>query len=98
MRRVEGTGRPELAARVALSGTVLVLQSRVLVRAQELIRPRPRRQLLLLLLLLLLLIEAVEPSIELLQNIIFGSKGFRQILGLDICSVSIHMLWLNCTG
>ena len=97
MRRVEGTGRPELAARVALSGTVLVLQSRVLVRAQELIRCRPRRQLLLLL-LLLLLIEAVEPSIELLQNIIFGSKGFRQILGLDICSVSIHMLWLNCTG
>ena len=54
-------GRPELA--VALGGAVLLLQSRELVRAQELIRRRPRCQLLLL---LLLLIEAVEASIELL--------------------------------
>ena len=92
MRRVEGTGRPELAARVALSGTVLVLQSRVLVRAQELIRRRPRRQLLLLL-LLLLLIEAVEPSIELLQNVIFGSKIFGRFLDRSLVhSWNSHIL------
>ena len=91
MRRVEGTGRPELAARVALSGTVLVLQSRVLVRAQELIRRRPRRQLLLL--LLLLLIEAVEPSIELLQNVIFGSKIFGRFLDRSLVhSWNSHIL------
>ena len=91
MRRVEGTGRPELAARVALSGTVLVLQSRVLVRAQELIRRRPRRQLLLL--LLLLLIEAVEPSIELLQNVIFGSKIFGKFLDRSLVhSWNSHIL------
>ena len=91
MRRVEGTGRPELAARVALSGTVLVLQSRVLVRAQELIRRRPRRQLLLL--LLLLLIEAVEPSIELLQNVIFGSKIFGRFLDRSLIhSWNSHIL------
>ena len=91
MRRVEGTGRSELAARVALSGTVLVLQSRVLVRAQELIRRRPRRQLLLL--LLLLLIEAVEPSIELLQNVIFGSKIFGKFLDRSLVhSWNSHIL------
>ena len=91
MRRIEGTGRPELAARVALSGTVLVLQSRVLVRAQELIRRRPRRQLLLL--LLLLLIEAVEPSIELLQNVIFGSKIFGKFLDRSLVhSWNSHIL------
>ena len=92
MRRIEGTGRPELAACVALSGTVLVLQSRVLVRAQELIRRRPRRQLLLLL-LLLLLIEAVEPSIELLQNVIFGSKIFGKFLDRSLVhSWNSHIL------
>ena len=72
---IERIGRPELA--VALSGAVLVLQSRELVRAQELIRCRPRCQLLLLLVetvkasieLLLLLVETVEASIELLQKI-----------------------------
>ena len=91
MRRIEGTGRPELAACVALSGTVLVLQSRVLVRAQELIRRRPRRQLLLL--LLLLLIEAVEPSIELLQNVIFGSKIFGKFLDRSLVhSWNSHIL------
>ena len=77
---IERIGRPELA--VALGCAVLLLQSRELVRAQELIRRRPRCQLLLLLLLLLLLIEAVEASIELLQkevNVIFRILGFQML-------------------
>ena len=85
---IERIGRAELA--VALSGAVLVLQSRELVRAQELIRCRPRRQLLLLLLLvetvkasierLLLLVETVEASIELLQKI---PPSFSEISDFD---------------
>ena len=84
---IERIGGPELA--VALGGAVLVLQSRVLVRAQELIRCRPRCQLLLLLLieviearielllLLLLLIEVIEARIELLEKIAQSIFGFR---------------------
>ena len=74
---IERIGRPELA--VALGCAVLLLQSRELVRAQELIRRHPRCQLLLL---LLLLIEAVEASIELLQkevNVIFRILGFQML-------------------
>ena len=88
MLHIERIGRAELA--VALSGAVLVLQSRELVRAQELIRRRPRRQLLLLLLLvetvkasierLLLLVETVEASIELLQKI---PPSFSEIFYFD---------------
>ena len=67
---IERIGGPELA--VALGGAVLVLQSRVLVRAQELIRCRPRCQLLLL-----LLIEVIEARIELLEKIAQSIFGFR---------------------